>query len=96
MQGTNSIVPGGADWAWVSSLPAALTTSPGPGLVTFAPEAGHTITLNAPFSGAGNLTLDGPGTLAIGAAHTYTGEYLPPSSRAHLGVRRDGRGTSCQ
>ena len=74
--GTNSVAPDGADWSWVSTLPATLTTSPGPGTVTFAPEDGHTITLNAVFSGAGNLTVDGPGTLAMGAAHTYAGKTI--------------------
>ena len=40
--GTNSILPDGADWGWASSLPATLATSPGPGVVTFAPEDGAT------------------------------------------------------
>ena len=72
-QGTNSVLTGGADWGWAATLPATLATSPGPGTVTFAPEATHTITLSAGFSGPGNLTLAGPGTLAMGAANTYTG-----------------------
>ena len=54
-------------------MPATLATSPGPGTVTFAPEATRTITLNAVFSGAGSLALAGPGTVAMAAANTYTG-----------------------
>ena len=72
-QGTNSVLTGGADWGWAATLPATLATSPGPGTVTFAPEATHTITLSAAFSGPGNILLAGPGTLAIGGANTYTG-----------------------
>jgi autotransporter-associated beta strand protein len=72
-QGTNSILTGGADWTWSSTLPATLATSPGPGTVTFAPEASHTISLYGAFSGPGSLTVAGPGTVALGAAHTYTG-----------------------
>jgi autotransporter-associated beta strand protein len=72
-QGTNSVLTGGTNWAWASTLPATLATSPGPGIVTFAPEATCTITLNAVFSGAGNLTVAGPGTLAMAAANTYSG-----------------------
>jgi autotransporter-associated beta strand protein len=72
-QGTNSVLTGGTNWAWASTLPATLATSPGPGTVTFAPEATRTITLNAVFSGMGSLTLAGPGTVAMAAANTYTG-----------------------
>ena len=72
-QGTNSVLMGGAGWGWASSLPATLATSPGPGTVTFAPEATRTITLSAAFSGMGNLTLAGLGTVAMAAANTYTG-----------------------
>ena len=71
--GTNSVLTGGADWAWASTLPATLATSPGLGTVTFAPEATRTITLNAAFPGSGGLTVAGPGTVALGAANTYTG-----------------------
>ena len=71
--GTNSIVPGGADWAWASTLPATLDTGPGPGTVTFAPEATHTISLAAAFSGPGNLAVAGPGKLSVAGANTYTG-----------------------
>ena len=71
--GTNSILPGGASWSWAATLPATLATSPGPGTVTFASEATRIITLNAAFSGAGGLALAGPGTVAMAAANTYTG-----------------------
>ena len=71
--GTNSILPGGADWAWATTLPGTLATSPGSGIVTFAPDATHTISLSAAFSGAGALTVAGPGTVAMGGANTYTG-----------------------
>ncbi len=72
--GTNSILPGGTDWTWASTLPATLAASPGPGTVTFAPEAAHTITLSAVFSGGGSLAVAGPGTLALAAPNTYTGD----------------------
>jgi beta-galactosidase len=72
-QGTNSVLPDGTNWAWASTLPATLATSPGSGTVTFAPEATRTITLSAVFSGMGSLTLAGPGTVAMAAANTYTG-----------------------
>jgi len=74
--GTNSILSGGADWGWASTLPATLATSPGPGVVTFAPEATHGITLNASFSGPGSLAVAGPGILGVAAAHTYTGNTI--------------------
>ena len=70
---TNSILSGGTDWSWGSTLPATLATSPGPGVVTFAPDSTHTITLTAAFSGPGALTANGPGTLAMGGANTYPG-----------------------
>lgn len=71
--GTNSILSGGANWSWASTLPATLATSPGPGLVTFSPQTGNTISLGAVFSGSGGLTMAGPGTLAITASNTYSG-----------------------
>jgi autotransporter-associated beta strand protein len=72
-QGTNSILTGGTNWSWVSTLPASLASSPGPGIVTFAPEAGCTITLSAAFSGPGAFNLGGPGTVAMAGGNTYTG-----------------------
>jgi beta-galactosidase len=72
-QGTNSILPGGTSWVWASTLPVTLATSPGPGIVTFAPEVGNIMILNAPFSGAGGLTVDGPGWVAMSAVNTYSG-----------------------
>ncbi|WP_160164445.1 beta strand repeat-containing protein [Pedosphaera parvula] len=72
-QGLASVGPGGTNWAWASTLPASLNTSPGPGTVTFAPSAGKFITLNNVFSGSGGLALAGPGTVVISGANTYTG-----------------------
>ncbi len=72
-QGTNSIVPGGADWGWAATLPATLATSPGSGVINFMPEASHTITIGAAFSGAGSINVAGPGTLAMAGTSTYTG-----------------------
>ncbi len=72
-QGTNSVLTEGTNWAWAATLPATLASSPGPGIVTFAPEAARTISLNAQFSGPGSLTLAGPGTVALAAANTYSG-----------------------
>jgi autotransporter-associated beta strand protein len=74
---TNSILPGGTNWAW-ATYPAVNLTNSIPGLggvgyVTFAPEAGQTITLNNTWSGEGGLTVNGPGTLTITATNTYTG-----------------------
>ena len=86
--GTNSILAGGTDWAWASTLPATLATSPGPGTVTFAPEATHIISLSAAFSGAGNLTVAGPGTVALAGANTYTGNTT--HQPGHAGLGRDG------
>lgn len=72
-QGLASVGIDGTNWSWSSALPANLTTSPGSGIVTFAPEANRTITLNNVFSGSGALTMAGPGTLAINGANNYSG-----------------------
>jgi autotransporter-associated beta strand protein len=50
-----------------------LTNSPGPGITTFIPDAGKTITLAAQFTGVGGLNFNGPGTNLLQAANTYTG-----------------------
>ena len=73
--GLTSILTGGTNWTWSSANMATinLTNSPGPGTVTFVPDAGKTITLNAPMAGPGSLVVNGPGTVALGAANTYTG-----------------------
>jgi autotransporter-associated beta strand protein len=71
---TNSLSPGGdVNWAWNANLPANLTNSPSPGVVTFAPGVGRTITLSNIFSGTGGLAVAGPGTVDIEGANTYTG-----------------------
>jgi autotransporter-associated beta strand protein len=74
--GTNSVATGGTNWAWSAPLTASLNTSPGPGVVTFAPDTGRTITLNNVFNGAGGLTLAGPGTVALNGNNNYTGPTL--------------------
>ena len=70
---TNSVGSGGTNWTWVTNFPATLNTSPGPGTVNFQADAGKTITLNAPFSGAGALAFTGPGAIVLGATEAYTG-----------------------
>jgi|GEM_PF-1725842 len=74
-----NVLADGTNWTW--SAPAVnLTNSSftvngvaGTGKATFAPEANRTITLNNQWFGVGNLVINGPGTVAIGAADTYTG-----------------------
>jgi len=77
---TNTVLSDGTNWAWDVNLPVNLTNSTflvngvsGPGYVTFAPEATRTITLNNVWSGVGGLTVNGPGTVAMSGANTYTG-----------------------
>ncbi len=53
-----------------------LTNQPGPGIVTFAPLAGATITLSAPIIGNGSLNAVGPGTVVMASANTYTGNTI--------------------
>ena len=72
-QGTNSVATDGTNWSWSAALPANLNTTPGPGIVTFAPDAARTITLNNSFSGSGGLAMSGPGTLAINGISSYSG-----------------------
>ncbi len=76
-QGTNSITftgpQAGANWVWSALVPAILTNNPGPGVVTFAPDPGRTITLSNDLSGVGGMTMIGPGTLDIENIDTYTG-----------------------
>ena len=70
---TNTISTGGTNWNWAATLPINLTNNPGPGTVTFAPEATRTFTLNAPISGPGTLSVNGSGTVVLGATEQYTG-----------------------
>ncbi len=68
---TNSLSPGNDEsWVWNANLPANITS----GSVTFAPGAGQTITLSNVFSGAGGLTVAGPGTVDIEGGSAYTGD----------------------
>jgi autotransporter-associated beta strand protein len=74
------ILADGTNWTWASTPAVNLTNSSfqvdgisGPGYVTFAPEANKTITLSNPWFGVGGLVINGPGTIAMGAANTYTG-----------------------
>jgi autotransporter-associated beta strand protein len=73
--GLSTVLADGTNWTWTSAnMPTInLNTSPGPGNVTFAPETTRTITLNAPFAGAGGMTIAGPGTVVFGGTNTYTG-----------------------
>jgi autotransporter-associated beta strand protein len=75
-----SILANGTNWTFAATPIVNLTNSSytvngvsGPGYVTFAPEATRTITLNNPWVGVGGLVINGPGTIAMGAANTYTG-----------------------
>ena len=70
----------GTNWTWTVNPSVNLTNNSflvngvsGPGYVTFAPEATRIITLNNQWSGVGGLTVNGPGTLALGAANTFSG-----------------------
>jgi fibronectin-binding autotransporter adhesin len=73
--GLSTILTGGTNWIWTSAnLPAVnLTNNPGPGITSFIPDAGKTITLAAQFTGIGGLNFNGPGTNLLQAANTYTG-----------------------
>ncbi|HEY1789069.1 MAG TPA: autotransporter-associated beta strand repeat-containing protein [Verrucomicrobiae bacterium] len=75
-----SILANGTNWTFAATPTVNLTNSSyavngvsGPGYVTFAPEATRTITLNNQWVGVGGLVVNGPGTIAMGAANTYTG-----------------------
>jgi autotransporter-associated beta strand protein len=75
-----TLLADGTNWTWTANLPVNLTNSSfsvngvaGTGKVTFDPEAKRTITLNNQWFGVGNLVINGPGTVAIGGADSYTG-----------------------
>ena len=87
--GTNSVLTGGADWAWASTLPATLATSPGPGIVTFAPEATRTITLNNQWSGIGRFNSKWPGDPGHGSGEQLHRQHNRQPGDA--GVDRVGR-----
>ncbi|HEX3358194.1 MAG TPA: autotransporter-associated beta strand repeat-containing protein, partial [Tepidisphaeraceae bacterium] len=73
--GLSTVSTGGTNWTWsATGLPIVnLTNSPGPGVVTFAPEATRTITNNAAWAGPGGMTIAGPGTVIFGTTNGYTG-----------------------
>jgi autotransporter-associated beta strand protein len=73
--GLSTVLSDGTNWTWASAnMPTInLNNSPGPGIVTFAPEPNRTITLNAPWAGPGGMTIAGPGTVVFGGANTYAG-----------------------
>jgi fibronectin-binding autotransporter adhesin len=71
--GTNTVLSDGTNWTWSSSIPANINSSPGSGTVTFAANAGRTITLAASFNGSGNVALPGPGTVVISGPNGYSG-----------------------
>ncbi len=74
---TNSVLADGTNWIWATTPAVNLTSSipglGGVGYVTFAPEAGRTISLYNTWSGAGGFLVNGPGAVAIGGSNTYTG-----------------------
>ncbi len=63
---------------------------------TFSPNSGTTLTVTSAISGAGGLTMEGAGTLALTAANTYSGGTtlnsgtLSISSDANLGAAGAG------
>ncbi len=74
------ILTDGTNWSWASTPSVNLTNNSflvngqsGPGYVTFAPEAGRTITLNNVWGGVGGMAMNGPGTLIMAGNNTYTG-----------------------
>jgi autotransporter-associated beta strand protein len=73
------ILDDGTNWTWaepavnLTNSSFAVNGVAGPGYVTFAPETGRTITLANVWNGSGGLTLNGPGTVAMGGSNTYSG-----------------------
>jgi autotransporter-associated beta strand protein len=86
--GLSSVLSGGTNWTWASAnMPTiSLNTSPGSGVVTFAPETSRTITLNAPWAGPGAMTIAGPGTVTFGASNAYTGATTVSGGTLQLNV----------
>lgn len=86
--GLSTVLSDGTNWTWSAvGMPTInLNTSPGSGIVTFAPEATRTITLNAPFAGTGGMTIAGPGTVIFGTTNTYTGATTISGGTLQLNV----------
>jgi autotransporter-associated beta strand protein len=86
--GLATVLSDGTNWTWTSAnMPTInLNTSPGSGIVTFAPEATRTITNNALWAGPGGMTVAGPGTVVIGAANTYSGATTVSGGTLQLNV----------
>jgi autotransporter-associated beta strand protein len=91
--GLASVLSGGTNWTWSSAnMPTInLSTSPGSGIVTFAPETTRTITLSAPWAGAGGMAIAGPGTVIFGASNSYSGATTVSGGTLQLNV---GQGAS--
>ena len=69
--GTISCLPGNSP-VLSSLIQTIVTTSPGPGVVTYVPLAGQSITVGA-IIGNGSVIAAGPGSLIMGGASAYTG-----------------------
>lgn len=72
--GTMTCGPG-INTALSSLIPTILTNTPGPGIVTYAPPAGQSMTLPT-ITGSGTLVAAGPGAVIMGSVSTYTGSTL--------------------
>lgn len=73
----SSILSDGTDWTWTDTMVILMPSIPGlggVGYVTFAPEAGHTITLNNEWGGTGGFVVAGPGTVAMAGTNFYGGD----------------------
>jgi autotransporter-associated beta strand protein len=68
-----------------SLIQTIVTTTPGPGVVTYAPLAGQSITVGA-VSGNGSVISAGPGAFIMGGASTYTGSTTVSGGIFSLGA----------
>jgi autotransporter-associated beta strand protein len=92
---TNNVLSDGTNWTWgpgagtiaytAAAMPVNLTNTPGPGYVTFAPEANRTITLNNVWSGPGGMTFAGPGRVVLNNLSTYTGNTIVSGGTLSIG-----------
>ncbi len=84
--GTISCLPGNNNPSFAGGLTHWMTaTAPGPGVVTFAPPAGQTISF-PDVSGAGSINFAGPGTSIETAGSTYTGNTIVSGGMLSLGT----------